>query len=71
MPTCASRRRLRDECGHTACVADSKLKLTDVSEMEYVQANGKGQLKFTRHGIPLELDNHGVKRCRYRPWLQR
>ena len=46
-------------------VADSKLKLTDVSEMEYVQANGKGQLKFTRHGIPLELDNHGVKRWRY------
>lgn len=46
-------------------VADSKLKLTDVSEMEYVQADGKGKLRFTRHGVPLEMDSHGVKRWKY------
>ena len=46
-------------------VADSKLLLTDVSEMEYVQENGKGSLRFTKHGIPVEMDAHGIKRWKY------
>lgn len=46
-------------------VADSKLKLTDVSEMEYVQENGKGNLKFTKHGIPVDMDVYGIKRWKY------
>ena len=46
-------------------VADGKLMLTDVSEMEYVQENGKGNLRFTKHGIPVEMDAHGIKRWKY------
>ena len=46
-------------------VADGKLRLTDVSEMEYVQKNGKGNLRFTKHGIPVEMDPFGIKRWKY------
>lgn len=46
-------------------VADSKLMLTDVSEMEYVQEDGKGNLRFTKHGIPLKMDARGIKRWKY------
>ena len=46
-------------------VVNSKLLLTDASEMEYVQENGKGNLRFTRHGIPVEMDERGLKRWRY------
>ena len=46
-------------------VADTKLMLTDVSEMEYVQEKGKGNLRFTKHGIPVEMDSHGIKRWKY------
>ena len=46
-------------------VVNSKLMLTDVSEMEYVQENGKGNLRFTRHGIPVDMDERGLKRWRY------
>ena len=46
-------------------VADNKLKLTDVSEMEYVRENGKGNLRFTKHGIPVDMDVHGIKRWKY------
>lgn len=46
-------------------VADAKLLLTDVSEMEYVQENGKGNLRFTKQGIPVEMDSCGMKRWKY------
>lgn len=46
-------------------VADGKLRLTDVSEMEYVQENEKGNLRFTKHGIPVEMDPFGIKRWKY------
>ena len=46
-------------------VVNSKLMLTDVSEMEYVQEKGKGNLRFTRHGIPVDMDERGLKRWRY------
>ena len=46
-------------------VADGKLMLTDVSEMEYVQENSKGNLRFTKHGIPVDMDAHGIKRWKY------
>ena len=46
-------------------VTDSKLILTDASEMEYIQENRKGNLCFTRHGIPVEKDARGLKRWKY------
>lgn len=46
-------------------IADCKMKLTDVSEMDYAQANGKGNLRFTRHGIPIEVDEQGLRKWKY------
>lgn len=46
-------------------VADNKLLLSDVSEMEYMQENGKGSLRFTKHSIPVEMDSNGIKRWKY------
>lgn len=49
-------------------VADRILLLQDVREMKYIQHNGKGDLSFTKKAIPLEMDEHGMKRWRYKDY---
>ena len=39
-------------------VADSKLILEDINEMESEQLNGKGSFFFIRSSIPLSRDDH-------------
>lgn len=46
-------------------VADNILVLQDVREMKYVQQDGKGDLRFIKRAVPLEMDEHGMKRWKY------
>ena len=46
-------------------VADNKLVLEDVNEMEYEQLNGKGTLRFIRSSVPVDRDLHGYLIWKY------
>ena len=46
-------------------VADRVLLLQDVSEMKYVQQDGNGHLSFSKKAVPVEMDEHGIKRWKY------
>lgn len=46
-------------------VADEKLVLTDIHEMKYEQEAGIGNLRFSKKGMAVEMDAHGIKRWKY------
>lgn len=49
-------------------IADSKLILEDVNEMEYKQQDKKGRFSFLRESEPLSSDANGYKTWRYVPY---
>lgn len=49
-------------------IADTKLILEDVREMEYIQNNGKGSLKFISSSVVKTIDDHGYKTWEYIPY---
>lgn len=48
--------------------ADSKLLLEQVHELQYTQAGGEGELRFTKHFVPGEMDEKGFKNWKYIDW---
>lgn len=46
-------------------VADQKLRLHEVNEIEYKQQNGEGRLSFLRKAIPDVVDSRGLKKWHY------
>lgn len=46
-------------------VADEKLILVEVNELEYIQKDGEGRFSFLRRAIQDELDAHGIKKWHY------
>ena len=46
-------------------IADSRLILEDVNEMEYVQQKGEGRFRFLRKAKPISSDEHGYNTWRY------
>lgn len=50
-------------------VADEKLVLTDIHEMKYEQEAGIGNLRFSKKGMAVEMDSHGIKRWKYTEML--
>lgn len=46
-------------------IADNKLVLVDVNELEYTQKDGEGHLRFTKSSIPDLEDIHGYKHWSY------
>lgn len=49
-------------------IADSRLILEDVNEMEYVQQKGEGRFRFLRKAKPISSDEHGYNTWRYVPY---
>lgn len=48
-------------------IADNKLKLTDVYEIEYIQNAGRGCFISKKKAVPSITDNHGYKHWFYEP----
>ena len=48
-------------------VADEKLILTEVNELEYVQKDGEGRFSFLRRAVPTDMDERGYKKWKYAP----
>lgn len=46
-------------------VADDKLMLTDVNELEYIQKDGEGSFTFLKRSIPTDMDDRGYKKWMY------
>lgn len=46
-------------------VADDKMVLQEVNELEYKQKGGEGRFSFIKKAIPDEMDNHGLKKWHY------
>jgi len=46
-------------------VADDKMVLQEVNELEYKQEGGEGRFSFIKKAIPDEMDNHGLKKWHY------
>lgn len=51
-------------------VADNKLVLVDVNEMEYKQLNGERSLRFIQSSVPLTKDLHGYLSWKYKPYVK-